>query len=478
MMTILNSTRWVRFVTGIVVMVAALPYVSAQEESLLDRWEETLRYGIDSEVESVLEQIGQSGETQLDEQIVTRFAETRNDDLRTAIVEHFESQQSPVLGDEVRALLLSDEMLDNDLLRGSATYLSRVVEDQSSELLERYGEIALDGDLLAASTAIDAIGRNGSVEAVGLLLELYERLSSTDLKAAIVRALGETGNTDAVPLLTMLASDDFQDSSLRQYAAESLGRIGSPESLPLLTELLSVDDAVLRAYATHAIGFYESEEAGELLEEALRDSFWRVRVSALRGLAEQGRVEAIPAIAYKARRDPEQPVREQAIKTLGRLEGEASASILRDLALEEKAAEPERMLAVRELARANPGASIETFAEILREEWEREGSRLLDTVGRALSEYPSPTVEPIYAKLLTHPNYIIRIYGMRGIGGAGIADQADAMKRVARENPSGLVRRTALAALADLGIEYDPDADGDVEDDDEDEADEDDAPTE
>lgn len=434
------------------------PAEGAEQEapSLFEQWRETLLYGIDSEVESILPQMLQAGEDGLDEELVARFGATRSDDLRAAILDHFAERESPILGDAVRTLILTDETLDDDLLRGASSYLSRVVGDPSPELLERYAEIAEDANLLAASVAIGAIGRNGSPEAVDLLLELYEQLRSSDLRAAIIRALGEAGDPAALELLTRIASDEFEESSLRQYAAESLGKIGEPESLALLTSLLGVDDSLLRAYATYALGFYDTDEAAALLEQALLDSFWRVRVAALEALGEQGRASALPAIAYKARRDPERPVREEAIKALGRIAVDEGREVLRELAMSERTGETERMLALEHLAASPDRDAIEVFDRVITDEWARDGSRLLDTIGRLISEEPSNAYAPLYDRLLEHPNFIIRIYAMRGVGGAGIRTRVDELKRVARENPPGLLRRTALASLQKMGIDYDP----------------------
>ncbi|MFP4113210.1 MAG: HEAT repeat domain-containing protein [Spirochaetota bacterium] len=428
----------------------------SEATSLLESWRETLIYGIDSEVISILEQIEQSGEVGLNDELITRFSETRNDDLRTEILEYFTRTESTALADPVERLLLSDTLLDNDLLRVSAAYISRVVNRTSPELLAAYGEIAEDGDLLAASVAIGAIGSDGSAEAIALLLDLYEEADSTDVRSAVIRALGDAGSTEGLPLLTTIVADEFEESALRQYAAESLGKIGSEESVPLLTQLLSSDDSNLRAYATHALGYYDTDETRELLVDALRDSFWRVRVAALEGLAEQGAEHAIDAIAYKARRDPERPVREEAIRTLSRVDGSASFEVLADLATNERIAQAERILSIEVLADREPTQAAETFAEIVAEEWDREGSRLLDAVGRMISEHPHAAFEPLYVRLLSHPNFVVRIYAMRGIGGAGISEHVEQLKQIARDNPPGLVRRTAIASLSRMGIDYDP----------------------
>ncbi len=447
---------------AVVVLGLMNPYAGAlaQERSLYEAWEETLLFGIDSEIGAVLDQIAQSGDDRLDDLIVERFATSRNERLRVLIVEHFSARESTALHASVRTLLLDDEMTPGDeLMRVSATYLSRVVEDHSGELLARYEQIAERGSLLASTIAIDAIGRNGSEAAVRLLLDLYERLRGTDQRAAVLRALGRTGSEQALPLLSMVAADDFEESALRHYAAESLGRIGSPESLTLLTTLLGSSDSLLRAYATLALGFYGEEESGELLEQALRDSFWRVRVAALQALGEQRRDAAVRAIDYVARRDPEGTVRQAAIRSLGSIATPESSGRLREIARNERSAEAERILAVEQLVRAGALENRELLVELMAAEWNREGSRLLDAIGRFLSEEADGRLDDLYGRLITHPNHIIRIYGMRAVGEAGIRSRIEQLKEIARVNPPGIVRRTALASLRSMGIDFDPEAD-------------------
>src|SRR6056297_2023366 len=98
------SRRRAGFLFFAALLTSAWTSVGSQEPSLLDRWEETLLYGIDSEVGAVLSQIEQSGETSLDDEIVRRFLQTRTDSLREDIVEHFASRNSPILADGVREL--------------------------------------------------------------------------------------------------------------------------------------------------------------------------------------------------------------------------------------------------------------------------------------------------------------------------------------------------------------------------------------
>jgi len=397
--------------------------------------------------------------TELDEEVAARFARSRDTDLRVAIIEYFDRRDSPRVVSQVKALLLGDELLGQEFVRAGSNYLSSQLSEYDPQLIERYQEIAQDSDLLTASIVIEAIGRSGAPTAIDTLLGLYEKLTQTDQRSAILRALGHTGSAEALPLLSRIARDEFEESALRHYAAESLGRIESAESVELLTELLSDDDAVLRAYATRALGFYPSETSLPYLHEALLDSFWRVRVAALQGIAEQGASDAVGAVAYKAHRDPERPVREEAIRTLGAIANREAAEALAEVLTDERAAETLRMSAARALLAIDPRSHREAFEQVLADEWNREGSRLLDTVAKGLSEAGEFSFESFYLRFLDHPNFVIRIYGIRGIGNAGLSSRVEALKEIARQNPRGILRTSALTALQQLGINFNPEQD-------------------
>jgi HEAT repeat protein len=312
------------------------------------------------------------------------------------------------------------------------------------------------------------MGRSGAEAAYEALIELYEDVDSDDAKSAILRALGETGAVDAVPFLTGIVDDEYELSLFRQSAALSLGRIAAPESQDTLEQLLTSDDSVLRAYAIQALGYYRNPEASQALTAALRDSFWRVRVAALEALAEQDDAEALPAVAYKARHDPETPVRQAAIETLGHLGGDEAAVVLREIAEDTATGVALRLAALNVLAETDLDGSVDFLLELADEEWDAEGSQILDTIGRIASGHESSALAPLLTRLFRHPNYIIRIYAMRGFGRNGLTEFGDDVIAVADDSPTGITRTTALATLEQLGIDYIPpdereDADGDPE---------------
>lgn len=430
------------------------PFAQAQS-SQQDEWREILQFGIDSQVQSLLPQLEQSGVTDMDDPLVSRFVASRGDDLREAIIEYFQRRDSDALVEPVRTLLLAEQEPSDQVIRAAASYLSSQAAEIDDQLLDLFIELVDDSGVLTATVAIEAIGASGSPGAVQRLIDLYEGQQNSDVRASILRALGQTGSEQALPLLTSIAEDEFEQSALRHYATESIGRIGSPESVALLTGLLSSPDSVLRAYATLALGFYPPETSASALTDALLDSFWRVRVAALQGLSEQANTAAVPAIAFKARRDPERPVRAEAIETLGSIATPEALEALAEIARNNRLAETERMLALSQLIAHDAGMFEDLLTEIVEEEWERDGSRVLDTIGKELSTAGEPSLAELYLRFLEHPNFVIRVYAIRALGAARLTAEQSRLKTLADEN-EGLIRTTALAALEKMGITYEP----------------------
>ncbi len=100
-----------------------------------------------------------------------------------------------------------------------------------------------------AQSAVEALGRLRSADAVPALLELLR--GNLWLQLAAVTALGEVGDAAAVEPLLGLVPDSF----VAEQAVRSLQRIAAPESLePLLDLLIRVHERPLRDAVLEAVG--------------------------------------------------------------------------------------------------------------------------------------------------------------------------------------------------------------------------------
>lgn len=280
-----------------------------------------------------------------------------------------------------------------------------------------------------------------------------------DVQQSALLALGALGNPEAEELLLSIAGDAGSESTSRYYAIDALSKIGSEEATDLFQELLGSDDAILRSYAVAALARYDDPAVARTLELALRDSFWRVRVSALEGIAERGAAQALEAVMYKVERDPEMRVRYEAVKTVAAIGTEEAWRFLRELYVDQRTPVTVRNSIAEQLIEGNLDESREAIATVLEQEWDRPGSTLLDYIGKKLSQTRAESLDGLYEKLLAHPNFIIRIYGIRGIGLNGHNEFRDTLQHLAQaEDAHRAIRSNARAALDALGSPVGPSA--------------------
>ncbi|TVR29894.1 MAG: HEAT repeat domain-containing protein [Spirochaetaceae bacterium] len=414
----------------------------------IDDWRDTLMYGIDSEVITLLETLLEQREDRLHQEIVDLYDSSRNPRLQRRILDFFNEMRWD--GAETQALRVLSEPREhpNDLLLSAVRYVSAAVESPAHETLQALHGVADSPQMMLAETAIRAIGLRGGEDDIGPLLNrLNDRRTPSALRAAVVLALGELRAVDAVDELIQISSNTSEDGTVRRYAADSLGKIGDPRAIDTLSALVSSDDTLLRAYAVNGIGHFEGEEVERVLTNALRDSFWRVRVSALQGIARHNMTDAIAAVIFRAERDPEVPVRSQAFETLSALDDRRARTFLQDFVQNERNSEALRISALQKMLEADAAAHAAVIEKLIDAEYDKPQSRILDQIGRILSTSETTVPNRIYDRLLHHPNFVIQIYGVRAAGRHGLSGLRARVSEMAEEPYHQAVRRTARDAL-------------------------------
>lgn len=92
-----------------------------------------------------------------------------------------------------------------------------------------------------------------------------------------------TGATSAVPALKEALKDSVWQ--VRASAVQALGHLGAP-AVPVLTEVLKDPVWQVRAAAAHALG-HVGAPAVPALTDALKDSVWQVRAAAAQALSQE-----------------------------------------------------------------------------------------------------------------------------------------------------------------------------------------------
>ena len=153
----------------------------------------------------------------------------------------------------------------------------------------------------ARRQAIVALGMSRSPATLPLLQNLYETMTTRELKHGAISGIARNDNSDAAATYLIRVAETEKDIELRKSAISNLGRIAGQKSLGALTSTVDGDaDIELQKEAVIAIG-------------------------------RRSKDEAIPILIRTARNHPKMAVRKVAIQVLGQTGDERAVAFFREL---------------------------------------------------------------------------------------------------------------------------------------------------
>ena len=153
----------------------------------------------------------------------------------------------------------------------------------------------------ARHAAMSALAMSRSAATLPLLQNLYETMTTRELKRRALSGIARSDNSDAAATYLIRISESEKDLELRKSAIANLGRIAGQKSLGALTSTVDGDTELeLQKQAVIAIGRRPKDEA-------------------------------IPILIRTARNHPKMPVRKLAIQVLGQTGDERAVAFFREL---------------------------------------------------------------------------------------------------------------------------------------------------
>ena len=153
----------------------------------------------------------------------------------------------------------------------------------------------------ARNSAMSALGLSRGSATLPLLENLYETMTSRELKRRALAGISRNDNRDAAATYLIRVAENEKETDLRKSAIVSLGRIAGEKSLGALTTTVDSDP--------------ETE----------------IQKQAVIAISRRNRDEAIPILMRTARSHPKMAVRKQAILMLGQIGDERAVAFFREL---------------------------------------------------------------------------------------------------------------------------------------------------
>lgn len=389
---------------------------SDQEEviSITEEREETLLYGIDSEIISLLETLKNEDNQEFAEFVVPIIENTKRGDVIYAIydyfdgIEFYESRETAL-----QSLLNYDELTDKLIIR-LIQYLGDYDHPDYGDLLF---DLTTHEKTIIAQTAIKGIGEIGDRRFDDDLLDLYDDPDTgSAVKSMLIKTYGELQIESARDKVISILRDEDEESSLRWNAAAALGAYGTQADYDVLTQYLADGDPNLRSFVLEAILQFEDIDIAPVLIDALRDSYWKVRVTASRILGERQEERAIAILEYKVRKDPENRVKQEALRALGDIGTDETFDFLVSQFVSDKTEISLRYICLDKMVSQDANRALDSINTVVDQEWEKEESPLLEYIATVIGRNEITQGEDLYLRMLDHDKLVVKIGGIRGVG--------------------------------------------------------------
>lgn len=283
-----------------------------------ENFRKTIKYGIPSEISSLLDDLIENEDPRFSEEIYDVFLETKNTTIQEKILNYFTKLKDPCLEDFSVELLNDPYDAKNSLVSSAFKYVqtckTKVAIPAVISLIESENENYFND-------AITTLGEIGDDSEALFLAEYLEREDlSNAQRQSLMRACGKLHALVTWDKMVEILENDDENAFVRMYAAESLGLMKVDKSVPVLIENYNATDPNLRQYIIKGLSnFPDVVEAKSAILQGIRDEHWKVRQEAIKTAKEIGLKEAVPYLIYRVDNDSENLIKNESISAIALL---------------------------------------------------------------------------------------------------------------------------------------------------------------
>jgi HEAT repeat protein len=431
---------------------SVLLFLSAQEAepSRLN----TIKYGTETEIAALIQQLKTEGADYLDNELMALVDNTHNTKILSGVFTFFGDREKNGLEDRaIRAIEERDDEA-NETVLAAADYLGKVKAAKAAPALR---ELLDSREKRFMNTAFRALGRaadkDNADETAEYLIDYYENRDPGDENQRdLITAIGATGSVKAVPFLTEIAGNQDERIALRIAALDALSKLGDSGGLDTILNCITANDPNVRASAVAALGPYSGEQVDDAILEAFRDSYYRTRIAAAQASRQRRLVAAVPYLKFRAERDENPNVKDEAINALGAIAGTDAAAVLDALFTERKNSDRVRLASAEQLMKNDPASYLGKMIVELDEAKKKNLAPLYNGFLKIIGEAKTGSAESIARRFMQSGGVIEKSYGLDLAANNNLSVLAEEIKGLAADKNESLAR-TARRTAEKLGIE-------------------------
>ncbi|MDA8411459.1 MAG: HEAT repeat domain-containing protein, partial [Treponema sp.] len=424
------------------------PAAAAPAAAAVDQKRAVILYGIDSELIDLFASLEAQKDSTYNADTKGVFERTKDPKLRGAILELWKSLAWKGGEQDAASVVTGRDNEDPSVVASALGYLAEI---KSKAALPQAKAILDENNNAIVPALISMVGKVGGPAEEDLVLNwLKGDTALPAFREAAIRALGDMGSKKSADWLASNLGDNGVPRYERVIAAESLGKIGLAESIDPLIKATQSEDALVRAAAIGALGSFSVKPAEDAIVESLRDAYPAARIAACKAIAKLKIGSALPNLEYKARYDPDNGVKTEAIMSIAILGGKDAYAFLATIMTDQAAATDLRRLSFGRLMRDDPASSMNALLAVLKKEAASANDRpvFIDLTHEISSASDAPAAAPLARVLLADKDYLIRLGGLQWAKATKSPDIKAEVAALASSDPSEAVKKFAAQVLA------------------------------
>jgi len=437
-----------------------------QEKQELDEIEQArqaLQYGLESEILEVINKVDKQDFQTLLGDFSRLFTETKSTAVREGLFGVYQKYENVQLMEAATAVLEDYEAQQRTLVKAVLSYLGTVKPELSPDLSETLQKMLTQDTAEYGAEVVSVLGEIGGADEADFLVTYFDGLTIDDakqeliLKQTIMTALEKLHQEDTRAFLLERAQDETENNYVRSSAIAGLAQMGNPDIIPLLVTFFEQPEPQLREAAIRGAASFNTDETRKLILQGFKDSYYKVRLEALKTVQKAKMQEAAPYALYRAKYDPTDAVKFAAVETLAILNAAEGNTWLSETFRDPKKSEKLRITILSTALKHNPtiiAADLNTV--VLATVTDNKQKKLRYEFGKEIAKVENTVTAEICTAFLQSDDVLTKSIGLDMFKTSRPAESRALVETIAQDEKQGALQRRARRLLENSSGKINP----------------------
>lgn len=437
-----------------------------QEQQELDEIEQArqaLQYGLESEILEVINKVDKQDFETLLGDFSRLFTETKSTAVREGLFGVYQKYENVQLMEAATAVLEDYKAQQRTLVKAVLSYLGTVKPELSPDLSETLQKMLTQDTAEYGAEVVSVLGEIGGADEADFLVTYFDGLTIDDakqeliLKQTIMTALEKLHQEDTRAFLLERAQDETENNYVRSSAIAGLAQMGNPDIIPLLVTFFEQPEPQLREAAIRGAASFNTDETRKLILQGFKDSYYKVRLEALKTVQKAKMQEAAPYALYRAKYDPTDAVKFAAVETLAILNAAEGNIWLSETFRDPKKSEKLRITILSTALKHNPtiiAADLNTV--VLATVTDNKQKKLRYEFGKEIAKVENTVTAEICTAFLQSDDVLTKSIGLDMFKTSRPAESRALVETIAQDEKQGALQRRARRLLENSSGKINP----------------------